>query len=107
MLPARDGLPSVLTAGQPTIAVRLPDHDGIRALLRAAGPLAVTSANRSGAGNITTAQEVIEQLGDCVPLLLDGGADAGRGGEHDCGSGGRGGADFAARGGGGGKLRKW
>ena len=73
VLPARDGLPSVLTASQPTIAVRLPEHDGVRALLRTAGPLAVTSANRSGAGNITTAQEVIEQLGECVPLVLDGG----------------------------------
>ncbi len=77
VLTARDDLPSVLTAGQPTIAVRLPNHDGVRALLRASGPLAVTSANRSGANNVTTAEEVVAQLGECVPLVLDGGATPG------------------------------
>ncbi len=77
VLPAREGLPDVLTAGQPTVAVRLPNHDGVRALLRAAGPLAVTSANRSGGENVTTARGVMAQLGDGVPLVLDGGATPG------------------------------
>ncbi len=57
----------------PTIGVRLPDHSFARALLRAAGPLATTSANLSGMPSATEAQAALQQLGGRVELLLDGG----------------------------------
>ena len=57
----------------PTIGVRMPDHAAALELLRLAGPLAVTSANRSGMPNTLTAQQVFDQLGGSIPLILDGG----------------------------------
>jgi L-threonylcarbamoyladenylate synthase len=51
----------------------MPDHPLALALLRAAGPLAVTSANLSGASSAVTAEEVAAQLGGRIPLILDGG----------------------------------
>ncbi len=57
----------------PTIGVRMPDHPIALALLNAAGPLAVTSANISNAANTASAQAVLEQLGGRISLLLDGG----------------------------------
>jgi len=56
-----------------TIAVRVPDHDFTRALLRRTGPLAVSSANVSGQPAATTIVEAIEQLGDSVSVYLDAG----------------------------------
>jgi L-threonylcarbamoyladenylate synthase len=56
-----------------TVAVRMPDHLEARALLHAAGPMAVTSANISGGSNPSTAQEVYDQLNGRIPLILDGG----------------------------------
>ena len=56
-----------------TVAVRLPDDDLARDLLRRTGPLAVSSANRSGRPAATTAQEAVEQLGDRAAVVLDGG----------------------------------
>ena len=56
-----------------TVAVRLPDDDVARELLRRTGPLAVSSANRSGRPAATTAQEAVEQLGDHATVALDGG----------------------------------
>lgn len=56
-----------------TIAVRVPDHDFTRQLLRATGPLAVSSANVSGRPPATTAAEAKEQLGKTVKVYLDGG----------------------------------
>jgi L-threonylcarbamoyladenylate synthase len=58
---------------RPTVGVRMPDHPVALKLLRRAGPLAVTSANLSGAPNANTAQEVLAQLGGRVALILDGG----------------------------------
>jgi len=57
----------------PTIGVRMPDHPAALDLLSRAGPMAVTSANCSGGANTTTAQEVLDQLGGSIPLILDGG----------------------------------
>ncbi len=68
----RPELPAELSA-LPTIGVRMPDHPFALQLLRAAGPLAVTSANRSGDENPLTAEDVLEQLGGRIDLLLDGG----------------------------------
>lgn len=56
-----------------TVAVRLPDDDLARDLLRRTGPLAVSSANRSGRPAATTAQEAADQLGEHVAVVLDGG----------------------------------
>ena len=60
-----------------TVAVRLPDDDLARDLLRQTGPLAVSSANRSGRPAATTAQEAAAQLGEHVAVVLDGGPRAG------------------------------
>ena len=56
-----------------TVAVRLPDDDLTRELLRRTGPLAVSSANRSGRPAATTAQQADYQLGDHAAVVLDGG----------------------------------
>jgi tRNA threonylcarbamoyl adenosine modification protein (Sua5/YciO/YrdC/YwlC family) len=56
-----------------TVAVRLPDDDVARDLLRRTGPLAVSSANRSGRPAAATAQEAVEQLGTHAAVVLDGG----------------------------------
>src|SRR3954447_14192001 len=56
-----------------TVAVRLPDDDVARDLLRRTGPLAVSSANRSGRPAATSAAEARYQLGDHAAVILDGG----------------------------------
>jgi tRNA threonylcarbamoyl adenosine modification protein (Sua5/YciO/YrdC/YwlC family) len=56
-----------------TIAVRIPDHEFTRELLRATGPLAVSSANTHGNPAANTAAEALAQLGDTVAVYLDGG----------------------------------
>lgn len=76
VLPRHPNLPPAISA-TPTVGVRLPDHAVARALLRAAGPMAVTSANLSGRASPVTANEVLEQLGGRIPLILDGGATPG------------------------------
>jgi L-threonylcarbamoyladenylate synthase len=60
-----------------TVAVRLPDDDVVRALLRRTGPLAVSSANRSGRPAATSAEEATAQLGEHAAVVLDGGPRAG------------------------------
>jgi L-threonylcarbamoyladenylate synthase len=72
ILPKAPRLPAELSP-YPTIGVRMPDLAVTRELLRATGPLATTSANISGGPNPTTAQNVFEQLGGRIELLLDGG----------------------------------
>jgi L-threonylcarbamoyladenylate synthase len=72
VVPRHPTLPDVLSP-LPTVGVRVPDHPAARALLAAAGPLAVTSANLSGAPDCRTALQVGEQLAGRVELILDGG----------------------------------
>lgn len=62
-----------------TVAVRVPNHDGARALLRSTGPLAVSSANISGQPAATTCHEAVTALGDRVAVYLDGGEVVGQG----------------------------
>jgi len=76
IVPKKQTLPLAVSA-TPTVAVRIPDHVDARALLRAAGPMAVTSANISGGQNPSTAQEVYDQLNGRIPLILDGGTTQG------------------------------
>jgi L-threonylcarbamoyladenylate synthase len=66
-------LPDALTAGTPTIGLRIPDHDTPRALAASVGPLPTTSANVSGLPEGRDAIEIQAQLGDAVDLILDGG----------------------------------
>ena len=66
-------LPPALTAGTITIGLRVPDHAAPRALAAAVGPLPTTSANVSGVAEARGAAEIVEQLGDAVALVLDGG----------------------------------
>jgi len=72
LVPKRMDLPPSVSATS-TVAVRVPDHDVARLLLRAAGPMAVTSANISGGPSPVTAQEVVAQLGGRLTLIIDGG----------------------------------
>jgi len=60
-----------------TVAVRMPDHPAALALLRRTGPLAVSSANRTGLPAARTAAEALEQLGDAVAVYLDAGPASG------------------------------
>jgi len=69
-------LPDAVSATD-TVGVRIPDHPVARALLRVAGPLAVTSANLSGQPSPSTAREVYEQLGGRIVLIIDGGTTPG------------------------------
>jgi len=76
VLPLRDwaAVAPAVTAGLPTIALRMPAHPVMRAVLAEAGlPLAAPSANRSGAISPTRAEHVVSSLGGKVPLVLDGG----------------------------------
>ncbi|MDY6872906.1 MAG: L-threonylcarbamoyladenylate synthase [Chloroflexota bacterium] len=66
------GLPAELSP-YPTIGVRMPDLPATLALLRATGPLATTSANISDGPNPVSAEDVLNQLGGRIELLLDGG----------------------------------
>ncbi len=66
-------LPDVLTAGSPTIGLRVPAHDATRALARELGPLPVTSANISGRPEGRDAAEIDTLFGDTIELVLDGG----------------------------------
>ena len=56
-----------------TVAIRMPLHPVALALLAETGPMAVSSANRSGHPPATTVAEAEEQLGDVVSVYLDGG----------------------------------
>lgn len=65
---------SLALAGQDTVALRVPDHDLVREIIRLLGePITGTSANRSGARAPVSASEVAFQLGDMVALVIDGG----------------------------------
>jgi L-threonylcarbamoyladenylate synthase len=78
------GVHDVVTGGQDTVGIRMPGHPVALALLRAfadvkrqagnpGGGVAAPSANRFGRISPTVAQHVVDELGDAVPLILDGG----------------------------------
>jgi L-threonylcarbamoyladenylate synthase len=62
-----------------TVAVRVPDHGVALALLAETGPLAVTSANRSGEPPASSVDEARAVLGETVAVYVDGGSCGGRG----------------------------
>jgi L-threonylcarbamoyladenylate synthase len=72
LVPRKPTLPEAISSTA-TVGVRVPDHDIARALLRLAGPMAVTSANISGKESPRTAQEVFAQLNGRIAMIIDGG----------------------------------
>jgi L-threonylcarbamoyladenylate synthase len=76
VIPKRPTLPESVSATA-TVGVRVPDHAVARALLRATGPMAVTSANISGQLSPSTAQEVFTQLDGRIALIVDDGSTPG------------------------------
>ena len=70
-------MPPSLTAGTPTLGVRVPDHPTPRALARTLGPLPTTSANLSGEPDALDADTVERTIGPECDLILDGGQTAG------------------------------
>jgi len=77
VVPLREGanIASIVTAGLPTIGLRVPAHPAMQALLRAvARPLAAPSANASGSISPTRAEHVMKSLSGRIPLVIDGGA---------------------------------
>jgi L-threonylcarbamoyladenylate synthase len=75
VLPKGPKIPTAVSAGLSTVALRSPAHEGAQALLRAAGlPIAAPSANASGRPSPTRAEHVFEDLNGKIPLILDGGA---------------------------------
>jgi L-threonylcarbamoyladenylate synthase len=78
--PLRDdsAIAPLVTAGLPTIGIRVPAHRAIQALLRAVGrPLAAPSANASGTISPTRADHVLRSLGGRIKLIVDDGPCAG------------------------------
>jgi L-threonylcarbamoyladenylate synthase len=76
VLPLRpdSGIASLVSAGLSTIAIRVPTHPAMRALLTACGkPLAAPSANASGTISPTRAEHVLHSLQGRIPLILDAG----------------------------------
>lgn len=73
VVPARPTLTWDLGDTNGTVAVRMPDNAIALELLKETGPLAVSSANRTGDPAAVTAAEAQEQLGDSIDVYLDGG----------------------------------
>ena len=69
-----DVVPSVITAGLDTVAMRCPNHPVTLAIIREAGiPVAAPSANTSGRPSCTTAQDVLEDMAGKIEGVVDGG----------------------------------
>lgn len=72
IVPKHPSVPDIVSKTN-TLGVRIPDHPVARQLIDLTGPLAVTSANLSGAANTNTAADVVQQLDGKVDLVVDGG----------------------------------
>ena len=76
VVPLREGsgIASIVTAGLPTVGIRVPSHPAMQAVLAAVGePLAAPSANASGAISPTRAEHVLKSLGGRISLIIDSG----------------------------------
>jgi L-threonylcarbamoyladenylate synthase len=80
LVPRRDDVPDVVTAGADLVGVRVPDDTVARRLLRETGPLTSTSANVSGEPSATRVEELGE-FGDRVDGVIDDGPRESTGGE--------------------------
>ena len=75
VLPKREVVPEIVTAGLDTVAIRISSHRIFGEIIRAFGaPLAAPSANRFGRISPTAADHVFEELNGRIPLIVDGGA---------------------------------
>lgn len=75
VLPRRKEIPSMVSAGLDTVAVRMPSHPAAAAIIHACGlPLAAPSANLSGSPSPTTAAHVLADLDGRIEAVADGGA---------------------------------
>ena len=75
VLPARDCVPKRTTGGLDTVAVRCPDNEVTREIIRLAGvPVAAPSANISGKPSTTTAQHVLHDHNGRIDAVVDGGS---------------------------------
>jgi L-threonylcarbamoyladenylate synthase len=74
VMPAREGMPSLVTGPGDTVGVRLPNHPlAIEVIDKAGGAIACTSANRFGQSPARTAADVAASIGPDLDLILDGG----------------------------------
>lgn len=75
VVPKKEGVLSErVTAGLPTVAIRMPDHPAALALIKEAGvPIAAPSANRSGKPSPTTAKHVLDDLNGRIAGVMDAG----------------------------------
>ena len=74
VLPKQEIVPDIVTAGLPSVGLRVPDHPVALQLLQGLDlPIAAPSANPFGQVSPTTAQHVAEQLGDQIDCILEGG----------------------------------
>lgn len=74
VLPKKEKVPEIVTSGNPTVAVRMPDHRVALSLIEKAGiPIAAPSANIFGQLSPTTAAHVEASLKDKIDMILDGG----------------------------------
>ena len=79
ILPKRDTVPDVVSAGLDTVAIRIPSHPAANAIIKAAGvPLAAPSANLSGFPSPTGVTDVLDDMTGRVAAIVDGG-------ESECG----------------------
>jgi L-threonylcarbamoyladenylate synthase len=77
VLPKREIIPDIVTAGLDTVAVRISSHPVFGEIIEAFGrPLAAPSANRFGCVSPTTAQHVCDELNGRIPLIVDAGPTA-------------------------------
>ncbi|MBK1835221.1 L-threonylcarbamoyladenylate synthase [Roseibacillus ishigakijimensis] len=74
VLPKKEGVPEAVTAGLPTVAVRVSAHEVMREVAKQVGPIAAPSANLFGRISPTSAAAVVSELGGKIPLVVDGGA---------------------------------
>lgn len=75
IVPRAPDVPDAVTGGQSSVGLRVPSHPVARALVAEfRGGIAAPSANRFGHVSPTTARHVLDDLGDAVDLILDGGA---------------------------------
>ena len=74
LMPRKETIPLEVTAGLPTVAIRMPSHPVAAALLKACNlPIAAPSANRSGKPSPTSAHYVFQDMDGRIPLIIDGG----------------------------------
>ncbi len=75
VVPKKKIVPGIVTAGKPTVAIRMPAHPVFRSLINDSGlALAAPSANPFGCTSPTSADHVIDGLGDAISWVVDGGA---------------------------------